>query len=278
MTDPATEVFSAIERLVARDPAGRNVAALVLPGELERAARTLLNASRVGIVSGFFVPAAGAGETDGPPGALAIGNALRELAIAAEFVTDRQNAPLLQTLGAAPLHLWHPGLPQSFAPSHLVAVERLGRAADGHYYNMRGEDIGAHTAPVDEWFLQAPARGIVTIGIGDGGNEIGMGRVHDRVAEHVLLGARIGCVVPTDHLIVCGVSNWGAYGLVAALARLSGKKLLPSAETARAEILRLVAAGAVDGATRRRETTVDGIALQPYLALLEELRALEPGG
>src|SRR5438132_12887934 len=66
----------------------------------------------------------------------------------------------------------------------------------------------------------------VTVGIGDGGNEIGMGSVRARIARLDALRARIATVVPVDHLVVAGVSNWGGSGSVAALARLPGGALL----------------------------------------------------
>ena len=71
-------------------------------------------------------------------------------------------------------------------------------------------------APLDALFLRRRA-GTVTIGIGDGGNEIGMGRVRARVVRDVPNGAKIASVVRTDHLVVAGTSNWGAWGVVAHL-------------------------------------------------------------
>lgn len=58
---------------------------------------------------------------------------------------------------------------------------------------------------------------ITTVGIGDGGNEIGMGKVHQRVIEHIQNGRIIASAVATDHLVTAGVSNWGGSALVAAL-------------------------------------------------------------
>ena len=58
---------------------------------------------------------------------------------------------------------------------------------------------------------------IVTIGIGDGGNEIGMGKVLERVAVNVKHGSEIGCTVSCDYLITAGVSNWGGYALAKAI-------------------------------------------------------------
>ena len=58
---------------------------------------------------------------------------------------------------------------------------------------------------------------IVTIGIGDGGNEIGMGKVFERVAANIQHGSEIACTVPTNYLIAAGVSNWGGNALAKAI-------------------------------------------------------------
>ena len=100
--------------------------------------------------------------------------------------------------------------------THALSIERCGRSADGAPRNMRGEDISAFTTPLDELFLAGPWQ---RIAIGDGGNEIGMGSVPASViGAHVAHGETIACVTPADHLIVAGVSNWGAYALIGALA------------------------------------------------------------
>ena len=274
MSAAIVAAITAIERIISRDAAGRNIAPLVQPGHLEAAAQALAAATNVLITSGFFVPSAGAGETDGPPGAKAIGRALGMLGIAAEHVTDTRNEAYLREIGAEPLHLYARCLLQHLRPSHLVAIERLGRAADGRYYNMRGEDVSAFTEPVDELFLRAGALGIATVGVGDGGNEIGMGRCIEQVRRHVAMGETIACVVPTDCLIACDVSNWGAYGLVGALSLLSGRDLLPTEEETRADVEAIVRLGGVDGVTRNNAPTVDGLPLEASYGILAELRAL----
>ena len=60
------------------------------------------------------------------------------------------------------------------AITHAMSIERCGRSADGAPRNMRGEDISAYTTPLDDLFSAGPWD---TIAIGDGGNEIGMGRL-----------------------------------------------------------------------------------------------------
>jgi hypothetical protein len=44
-----------------------------------------------------------------------------------------------------------------------------------------------------------------------------MGKIYDKVVSSAITNAaQIACVVPTDHLLVCSVSNWGGYALAAA--------------------------------------------------------------
>jgi|GEM_PF-564746 len=270
--------IASIENLIAQDPGGRNIFALVVSDQLRLAAQTLRLATRVGIVSGFYIPSASAGETDGPPGAKCLGEALTALGVQVDYITDNWNAPLFRALGLEPVIDTDDYLKRA-RPTHLLSVERAGRGVDGHYHNMRGEDISAHTAPLDELFLQASHTGLTTIGIGDGGNEIGMGKVFSAVfdakqpANGILRGREIATVVSTDFCIVAGVSNWGAYGLAGALSVLSGECLLPSAAAAAADIETVVRdGGAVDGMTGRREVRVDGLDASHSLRVLEEIR------
>ena len=276
LADPAPRI-AAIERLIARDPARRGIANLVQWGALEAAARLLNGAPCVGVISGFYLPVPQVGETDGPPGAKAIGLALQALGSQVHYLTDAINAPLFTGMGLESVHLYAPGLRQRLGLTHLVSTERPGRAQDGRYYSMAARDITAFTAPLDELFLQAPAQGVPTVAIGDGGNEIGMGNVLEQVRRDVKNGPVIACTVRCDVLIVAGVSNWGAYGLAGALSVLHGRDLLPSAAQAQADIEATVRAGAADGHTFRHEPTVDGQSLADNLALLEQVRRLALG-
>lgn len=108
----------------------------------------------------------------------------------------------------------------------------------------------------------------ITIGVGDGGNEIGMGSVRARLAREGALIARIASVVAVDELVVAGVSNWGAYGIVAQLGRLTGQRLLHAPADERKMIDACVAAGAVDGLTRRPEPTVDALDADTHAAVV----------
>jgi hypothetical protein len=58
------------------------------------------------------------------------------------------------------------------------------------------------------------------LAIGDGGNELGMGKVLDEIIKNPKIadGDKIGCAVAADFLIAASVSNWGGYALAAGAA------------------------------------------------------------
>jgi hypothetical protein len=265
-----------IDSLLALDPGGRGIAAFFQAGGARRAARALVRARTVLIVTGFVV-AEGMPETDGPPGAAVLGRALRRLGARVRYTTDPAALPPLEAalgaLGEPTDAFAYPDTPTAARdvmsrerPTHLVSIERPGRGRGGDYLNARGVSVARWNRPLDEMFLRR--RRITTIGVGDGGNEIGMGRVRARLAREGRLMARIASVVSVDHLVVAGVSNWGAYGIVAQLGRLTGRHLLHAPADERRLIEACVAAGAVDGITRRPEPTVDGLGADTHASLV----------
>ena len=264
----------------------RGVAALrpYLPvGFCETAARFLLqHAGTVLIATGFYVQRADAPETDGPPGALALGRALAALGNRVVYVSDTYTAPLLADL--APSGTETVDFPiaddamsserardllDRIAPTALIAIERCGLTRSGTYLNMRGQDISPHTARLDHLFRHHPH----TVGIGDGGNEIGMGNLAANIPEVATLPDD-PAVTCTAHLVIASVANWGAYGVLAALSRLTGRNLLPQPAGESACIRRLVALGAVDGVTGVADCTVDSFTLSENTEVLERLNAL----
>ncbi|QDV18231.1 hypothetical protein Pan153_28880 [Gimesia panareensis] len=185
--------------------------------------------------------------------------------------------------------------------SHLVAVERVGPShtpdswgrqervagveptgfhekvpCDHHdrCHNMRGEIIDSHTPPLHALFEQLTDffPDAQTIGVGDGGNEIGMGAIAweelaRRIAsEHAGL---IPCRIATDWNIVAGTSNWGAAALAASVAVLKDRTgtLFQWQRAEQQRILEAMVreANAVDGVTKQREPTVDGLPFLTYM-------------
>jgi hypothetical protein len=101
-------------------------------------------------------------------------------------------------------------------------------------------------------------------------NEIGMDSIPWQVIHANIpsgLGTRIECRVATDWTVACGVSNWGAYALGAAVASLRRRPELLDQWTDEREcrvLAALVEAGAVDGVT----LSVDGQPIEQHLANL----------
>ena len=164
-----------------------------------------------------------------------------------------------------------------YNPDCLLSIERPGEAADGLMHSMTGECISGLVPSMDNLFKEAKRRGICTIGIGDGGNEIGMGKIRDYVVNNVPYGDIIAAAFATDYLILAGISNWGAHALVAALSILCGKKLLYSTETGVELLKTMVSIGAVNGVTKENTLTVDGLSLEDNIRILNELRAVVEG-
>src|SRR5882757_4474670 len=285
--------IAAIEALVCRD-VGRKTQELIAAsaGELAAAAESLGGATSVGLVTGFFVPRGevAAPETDGPVGTALLAAALAACGVPARIAVDTPCAEAVRAAieeagggvavdevgvsdGQGIVRLTEAW--RGAAVTHAVAIERCGRSGDGRPRNMRGVDVSPWTAPLDDLFLGG---GWTKLGVGDGGNEIGMGRLPaGLIARTVPNGAEIACVTSCDHLVVAGVSNWGAYGLLAALAVLRSDWTAIIAKFLTAErdlaVTRAIVdkAGAVDGVTARREATVDGFGPEIHGPLINEL-------
>ncbi len=263
--------------LVAADRAGRKAPRLCRAVDLAEACLRLEKASSVVIITGFLVPEARKAETDGPPGSAVLGRALQRLGKECLIVTDSACLDVVQACSCA---LGGPGVVAASGPEEalgtgpdcLVFVERLGQAEDGCYYNMRGEDISSWTSPLDRAAAIARERGIGVIALGDGGNEAGMGSLGESLKKLVPGFQSCLCSVEADICLPVDVSNWGCYALAALLSSLSGQWLGHSPEEERAMLESMARQGAVDGATRKREMTVDGFSEEDDLSLVESVR------
>ena len=230
------------------------------------------------IVTGFYVVMAGKPETDGPPGAIAIGEALKALGRPVTYVSDEYTTPVLRRYangsdvidfpidGVAASKSHAAAILEQVKPSLLISIERCGRTTEDTYLNMRYVDISPHTARLDYLFDSE----IPSVGIGDGGNEIGMGNLAE-VIPLVDTLPDYPAVNQVDRLVIASVSNWGGYGLVAVLSRIAGKNLLPSVESETAMLHGMVAAGVVDGTTGDAVPTVDNFSAEENGALLARL-------
>jgi len=244
-------------------------------GYCVRAAKLILeNKGCVLIGTGF--PVGGSFETDGPIGAIALYRVLERLGHEPIFGCA---PPISQVLAGdfrtleVPILSWAATVPvvesalASIRPSVIVSIERPGVARDGRYYNMRGQDISDFLAKFDLFFELCSCP---TIAVGDGGNEIGMGNVHAELAQLPIIPSVTRC----NELVIATVSNWGVYGIIAALSRELDQDLFRYFDPV--EIVRyLVDRGAVDGKTGYAECSEDGFPLAVGLSIIAQLRELE---
>jgi len=232
------------------------------------------------ITTGFYILSAGKHETDGPPGAIAIGNALQALGRNVSYVSDGLSIPMLKgwlgekaqvvefpILTEEKSTLFASKLLEDLKPGLLISIERCGRTVDGSYLNMRGLDISAHTAKIDFLFDYD----LPSIGIGDGGNEIGMGNLIEFIPNVASL-PNSPAVTKVTKLILASVSNWGGYGLVAALSKYAEKDLLPPTNEFENIIRAMVDDGSVDGTSGENKYYIDGFSLAENVEMLERIR------
>ena len=220
----------------------------------------------------------------------------------------RKAVPLLtlpppgHSASQSPADYWQAFADKAGPLTHLLALERVGPShtpdsveetsralflgevpAEHHdrYHTMKGRDITVHMSPA-HFLFQSNARryaGIVTLGIGDGGNEIGMGKVPwEVIRKNIPGGTRVACRTATDHLIVCGISNWGAYGLATGVRLLRGADPMPELfdlEQERQLLQTMIDRGPlVDGVSGEPTATVDGLPFERYAEPLRRLAEL----
>jgi D-glutamate cyclase len=312
-----------LEELVQRDEGGRGIKDIMLQGQLALAAKKVIDSIAVVIITGFpclldyDIPT----ETDGPLGALAIAKSCLALGKRVAILTDDCNQQVVTAaIEAHNAHMaqakeymdtdepinadsriefrsFPPG--PSFTDSHrhsleefmmnydtVIAIERPGPSRSGQYFTMRKRDMTGIVSPLDQIITFDK----VSIGIGDGGNEVGIGKVYDKmITSSIPYAPDIACVTATDYLIVASVSNWGGYALSAAVAALIISNQTARSEFNNREIVDLIVssideqiaicqsmvdAGARDGISAKCELSVDGMPLDVSLDVLKILREL----
>ncbi|WP_166826877.1 glutamate cyclase domain-containing protein [Thalassoroseus pseudoceratinae] len=260
-----------------------------------------------------------AAETDGPLGAAILARFFRDLGRKVDLITDPFCADAVRVAAEAyglPRDIVrmfdtnsHGNLQfddTATTPewTHLISIERSGPAhtfesvsrddedrqrfaelvpktAWNRCHNMLGDVIDEWTPPLHQLFehvTQGDQRP-TTIGVGDGGNEIGFGAVAWTDLIRRLPPASppcIPCRISTDWTIVTGVSNWGGYAIASAVAVILNEvsRLQPFDRIhEQAALESLVRRGpAVDGVTARPDPTVDGLPFLTYIQPWQSIR------
>jgi len=157
-------------------------------------------------------------------------------------------------------------------PAAVIAIERPGANRSGEYHMLGGTNVTDETGVAEPLFEGTDA---LTVAVGDGGNELGMGTIRGTVREALPNATACGCgggVAATsevDILVPVTVSNWAAHGITAALSALQGENLLPPSDAEERALRQCGLAGAVDGVSGRTDGTCDGLSIPTNRGVLD---------
>lgn len=142
-------------------------------------------------------------------------------------------------------------------PAAVISVEAPGANEGGHYHNAAGMDVTELEAKTDVLWNNLRSLEILSIAIGDLGNEIGMGTIGEHIRTYVPFtapgecccgcGGGILAASTADHIITATCSDWGCYGMIAALAYLKKDMEILHREELEAELMRVASrSGMID--------------------------------
>ncbi len=137
-------------------------------------------------------------------------------------------------------------------PAAVVSVEASGANTLGVYHNAVGKDVTEMQAKSEALWDLLRTQGVPNIAIGDLGNEIGMGTIADHIKKYVPFtdkgecqcgcGGGILSATKADNIITATCSDWGCYGLMAALAYLKKDMEILHHEEMESEVMRVAGA------------------------------------
>lgn len=243
------------------------------------------------LFTGFVVPdRLPQGENDGPLGTLALARALHQAKLAPAIWVDWQLIDHTRWMAAelgvtSPVYALqsHELLELPHTPSAAIAIEKPGQNEYGVMHTFDGEAITGGSVAIDEPFLQWNDSDTLTLAIGDRGNEIGFGALRAEIEQLVPSSATCQCgcgggvvsATPANLLLPAAVSNWGAYGLAAALSILTEDISLTLDPAEERRLLQVAAVrGCVDGIQRRGSFGVDGLSGETSVAVVRELKRI----
>lgn len=247
----------------------------------------------VGILTGASVPQfLPKGENDGPLGAIVLASALRRLGYRVSILTERELFDTFEALfglydrfDVVELTKDDPRDQAGTAPDldALIAIEKLGSNARHVMHGATGTSRNGTRAHVDGLVRRMNEAAKLTVGIGDGGNEIGFGKLYDLARRVVDFGTQCRCpcgdgivtVTPTRYLYPVSVSNWGAYAVTAGLAAMTGEFEILHAPDRERELLALATRiDCRDGGTGVARDYVDGVPAEASAAIVQILKTL----
>ncbi len=229
------------------------------------AEQILKTTGTVFLLTGFYVLRAQTLETDGITGTWVLCQILKSLGYNVIIPADSNVFNMFQSVFPDELLIPFPitdtltarqtasGFLKKHQPDVIISVERPGPLPDGSFRNYNGDNISDFCSRMDYFWTD----NCLKIAIGDGGNELGMGILHDVVSDKTL-----SCPIPADITLMGSTSDFSAWCLAATLETLAGQSVMPPQNDVRHLLNRLPKYGFVDGFSAKPAATVDGFSQQ----------------
>ena len=158
----------------------------------------------------------------------------------------------------------------AYAPAALIAVEMPSIAADGFAHTAGGRVIvHEHLPKAHHFWYAAQAREVLCVGLGDGGNEMGLGNIAPVLKELYSVGDLIAAATSSDVPVVGASSNWAAYAIGVCIEAHEGTTHRVRDIDLPGIIHRCAEEGAIDGFSVRPEAKVDGTPVSLNTAVLD---------
>ena len=165
-------------------------------------------------------------------------------------------------------------------PAAVVSIEAPGANDAGVYHNAGGMDVSFLEAKTDALWAKLRELGVPSVAIGDLGNEIG--KIADHIRSFVPFTAHGECSCgckggilaqsTADSIITATCSDWGCYGLMAALAYLLRNIDILHTEEMEAEVMRAASRSGLIDMTGSLLPGIDGFNLKMNVSILSLMR------
>jgi len=237
------------------------------------------------ILTGFYISRYESIETDGLTGTWVLVNALSKMGFNPILPVDQTTRSVFEQLFNKSILVDFPItdvaasiqnanlLLKTLAPCAVIAIERPGPVKD-RYFNFNGDEITEFTSRMEYLFSE----NCLTVGIGDGGNELGTGLLAEKLSLQVETKSMPLCNVYADYTLLGSTSDFAAFGLAAAFEITGEKSILPEPESVRKFLMKTKMAGIVDGMTGNITASVDGfscdVVVRKYTQYVESAKML----
>jgi len=171
---------------------------------------------------------------------------------------------------------------KNMMPKAVISIEAPGANCCGEYHNAVGMNVTDLEAKTDILFEKLRESGVLNIAIGDLGNEIGMGAIADHIKKYIPYSGPNQCQCEcqggilaksvADHIITATVSDWGCYGMIAALAFLKNDLSIMHTGEMERNVMEAAAKSGIIDMTGSLRPGIDGFDMEMNVAIVELMR------